>query len=213
MRALNPGDFVYLLEGLRWTIGLSVAALVAGSILAGLFVLLRLLRQPALNAVHFAYVGLFQGTPLLGQLFFFYFGLGIAGIEVDAFLAATVTLGTYSAAFLSEIWRGAVEAIPRQQWEASESLGLSRLQTFLDVILPQAIRGATPATVGFLVQLIKDTSLASVLGFVELTRAAQVINNSTFQSFVIFGTIGVLYFMLCFPITVLSRRLERRFAR
>jgi polar amino acid transport system permease protein len=213
MRALNPGDFIYLLEGLKWTIGLSIAALVSGSLLAGFFVLLRLIRNPALDTLHFAYVGVFQGTPLLGQLFFFYFGLSIAGIEVDAFVAATVALGTYSAAFLSEIWRGAIEAIPRQQWEAAESLGLSRLRSFIDVILPQAIRGATPPTVGFLVQLIKDTSLASVLGFIELTRAAQIINNSTFQSFVIFGTIGVLYFMICFPITVLSRRLERRFAR
>ena len=213
MRALNPGDLIYLVEGLKWTIGLSIAALVAGSLLAGLFVLMRLLRNPALDAFHFAYVGLFQGTPLLGQLFCFYFGLSIAGIEVDAFLAATIALGTYSAAFLSEIWRGAIETIPRQQWEAAESLGLSRLRSFIDVIVPQAIRGATPPTVGFLVQLIKDTSLASVLGFIELTRAAQIINNSTFQSFVIFGTIGVLYFMICFPITVLSRRLERRFAR
>lgn len=213
MRALNSGDIVYLLVGLKWTIGLSLAALLAGSLLAALFVLLRLPRWRTLNAIHFAYVGLFQGTPLIGQLFFFYFGLSIVGVEVDAFVAATVALGTYSTAFLSEIWRGAIEAIPRQQWEASESLGLGRLQTFVDVIIPQAIRGATPATVGFLVQLIKDTSLASVLGFVELTRAAQIINNSTFQSFVIFGTIGVLYFMICFPITVLSRRLEARHAR
>lgn len=213
MRGLNTGDFIFLLEGLKWTIGLSLAALVAGSMLASFFVLLRLFRNPAINAVHFAYVGIFQGTPLLGQLFFFYFGLRIAGIQVDAFVAATVALGTYAAAFLSEIWRGAVDAIPRQQWEAAESLGLSRLRTFLDVIAPQAIRGATPPTVGFLVQLVKDTSLASVIGFIELTRAAQLINNSTFQSFIIFGTIGVLYFLICFPLTVLSRRLEGRFAR
>lgn len=213
MRGLNTGDFIFLLEGLKWTIGLSLAALVAGSMLASFFVLLRLFRNPAINAVHFAYVGIFQGTPLLGQLFFFYFGLRIAGIQVDAFVAATVALGTYAAAFLSEIWRGAVDAIPRQQWEAAESLGLSRLRTFLDVIAPQAIRGATPPTVGFLVQLVKDTSLASVIGFIELTRAAQLINNSTFQSFIIFGTIGVLYFLICFPLTVLSRQLEGRFAR
>lgn len=213
MRELNAGDFVYLLAGLKWTVGLSIAALVSGSILAALFILLRLLRQPALNALHFAYVGVFQGTPLLGQLLFFYFGLRIAGIQVDAFVAATVALGTYAAAFLSEIWRGAIDAIPRQQWEAAESLGIGRLQTLVDVILPQAVRGATPPTVGFLVQLIKDTSLASVIGFIELTRAAQLINNATFHSFTIFGTIAVLYFMVCFPLTVLSRRLEGSFAR
>ena len=213
MRDLNFGDFIYLLEGLKWTIGLSAAALATGSMLAGFFVLLRLFRQPLINSLHAGYVALFQGTPLIGQLFVVYFGLGIFGIDVDAFLAATVAFATYSAAFLSEIWRGAIEAIPRKQWEASESLGLGRLQTFIDVVLPQAIRGATPATVGFLVTLVKDTSLASVIGFVELTRAAQIINNSTFQSFMIFGTVGALYFALCFPMTLLSRRLEQRFAR
>lgn len=213
MRALNQGDFIYLLMGLEWTIGLSIAALVVGSLLAGLFVLLGLLRKRAINVLLSGYVGLFQGTPLIGQLLFFYFGLSIAGIEVSAFVAATIALGTYSAAFLSEIWRGAIAAIPRQQWEASESLGLGRLQSFFDVIVPQAIRGATPPTVGFLVQLVKDTSLASVVGFIELTRAAQVINNSTFQSFIIFGTIALLYFIICFPMTLLSRRLERKLAR
>jgi polar amino acid transport system permease protein len=213
MRSLNAGDFIYLLQGLKWTIGLSASALLFGSLLAALFLAARLLRSRIVDGIHFAYVSVFQGTPLIGQLFFFYFGLSIAGIQVDAFVAATVALGTYSAAFLSEIWRGAIEAIPRQQWEAAESMGMSRLMTFTDVIVPQAIRGATPSTVGFLVQLIKDSSLASVLGFIELTRAAQLINNSTFQSFVIFGTIGALYFLLCFPIALLSRRLEKRFAR
>jgi polar amino acid transport system permease protein len=118
----------------------------------------------------------------------------------------------YAAAFLGDIWRGSIDAIQYHQWEASESLGLGRLQTLVNVILPQAMRSATPPTVGFLVQLIKDSSLATVVGFVELTRAAQLINNATFRSFTIFGTIAVLYFALCFPLTLWSRRLERRLA-
>ena len=212
MRPLTSADFVYLLNGLKWTIGLSFSALILGGIIAAVLVTLRLLRSPALNTILFGYVSLFQGTPLLGQLLFFYFGLSIMGLDVPPFVAATTAMSFYSAAFLSEIWRGSVDAIQLHQWEASESLGLSRLQTLANVILPQAMRSATPPTVGFLVQLIKDSSLATVLGFVELTRAAQLVNNATFRSFTIFGTIAVLYFMLCFPIALWSRRLERSLA-
>jgi polar amino acid transport system permease protein len=211
MRALNAGDFVYLLHGLLWTVALSFAALGVGGILAALIVALRLLRSRIIDAVIAGYVGLFQGTPLLGQLLFFYFGLSIIGLDIGAFFAAVVALSLYSAAFLSEIWRGSIASIPRQQWEAGESLGLGRMQTLTSVILPQAMRSAIPPTVGFFVILIKDSSLVSVLGFVELTRAAQIINNSTFHSFTIFGTVAVLYFALCFPISRLSRRLEARF--
>jgi polar amino acid transport system permease protein len=211
MRPLNAGDFVFLLQGLLWTVVLSFLALAAGGVIAALLVGLRLLRSRVVDVLSYGYVGLFQGTPLLGQLLFFYFGLSILGLDVSAFAAAVFTLALYSAAFLSEIWRGAIAAVPRQQWEAGESLGLSRLQTLVDVVLPQAMRTAIPPTVGFFVILIKDSSLVSVLGFVELTRAAQIINNSTFRSFTIFGTVALLYFLLCFPISRLSRRLEARF--
>jgi polar amino acid transport system permease protein len=212
MRPLSASDFVYLLNGLKWTVGLSLSALIFGGLLAGLMVGLRLLRSRTVNTLLFGYVSLFQGTPLLGQLLFFYFGLSILGFDVPAFVAATVALSLYAAAFLSEIWRGSIDAIQIPQWEASESLGLGRLSTLINVILPQAMRSATPPTVGFLVQLIKDSSLATVLGFVELTRAAQLLNNATFRSFTIFGTIAVLYFALCFPLTLWSRRLERSLA-
>jgi polar amino acid transport system permease protein len=212
MRPLTGADFVYLLNGLKWTIGLSFSALVLGGIIAALLVTLRLFRSPMINTLVFGYVSLFQGTPLLGQLLFFYFGLSIMGLDVPPFAAATAAMSFYAAAFLSEIWRGSIDAIQYHQWEASESLGLGRLQTLGNVILPQAMRAATPPTVGFLVQLIKDSSLATVLGFVELTRAAQLVNNATFRSFTIFGTIAVLYFALCFPLTLWSRRLERSLA-
>jgi polar amino acid transport system permease protein len=210
MRPLGTGDFIYLLIGLKWTVALSLSALICGGILAALLVMVRLLRSRAINLAVFGYVSLFQGTPLLGQLLFFYFGLSILGLDVPPFVAATVALSFYSAAFLSEIWRGSIDAIQFHQWEASESLGLGRLQTLTNVILPQAMRSATAPTVGFLVQLIKDSSLATIVGFVELTRAAQLVNNATFRSFTIYGTIAVLYFMLCFPLTLWSRRLERR---
>ena len=210
MRPLNANDFIYLLHGLKWTVALSLSALLLGGLLAASFVGIRLLHSRALNSALYAYVGLFQGTPLLGQLLFFYFGLSIIGFQISAFVSACVALSLYAAAFLSEIWRGAIESVPRPQWETSESLGLGRLATLIYVVLPQALRSATPPTVGFLVQLIKDSSLASVVGIVEMTRAAQIVNNSTFRSFTIFATIAVLYFLLCYPLANLSRRLETR---
>ena len=210
MRGLNAGDFAFLFDGLLWTVGLSLATLVLGSIIAAGLVALSLFRLRIINALIYVYVGVFQGTPLIGQLFFFYFGLSIIGLGTSPFVSAVTALSLYSAAFLTEIWRGAIESVSRLQWEAGESLGLGKPSVLAYVVLPQALRSATPPTVGFLVQLIKDSSLASVIGFVELMRAAQIINNATFKPFVIFATVAVLYFCLCFPISELSRRLERR---
>ena len=119
----------------------------------------------------------------------------------------------YVSAYLGEIWRGCVEAVPRTQWEAAECLALTRWQRLRLVILPQALRIATPPTVGFLVQIVKNTSLASVVGFVELTRAGQVINNSMFEPFLVFMLIAALYFALCYPLSRWSRRPGERGSR
>jgi polar amino acid transport system permease protein len=120
------------------------------------------------------YVLAVQGTPLLAWLFVFFFGLSILGIEVSPWIAAAASYSIYAGAFLGEIWRGALQAIPRTQWEAGSSLGLSLAQQLRYIIVPQATRLAIPPTVGFLVQLIKNTSLAAVIGFVELTREGQL---------------------------------------
>jgi polar amino acid transport system permease protein len=161
-----------------------------------------------LQALAASYIQIVQGTPLLGQLFLLYFGLGLLGLRVNPWLAASVALILNSAAFLAEIWRGSVQSIPRAQWEGSGSLGLSFLQQIRHVILPQAVRIAIPPTVGFLVQVIKSTSLASVIGFVELTRAGQVINGATFRPFLVYFLVGAIYFALCYPLTLAGRRLE-----
>ncbi len=125
-------------------------------------------------------------------------------------LAAAASLTVYVSAFLGEYWRGCIEAVPRPQWEAAECLALSRAQRMRYVVLPQAVRLATPPTVGFSVQIIKNTSLASAIGFVELARAGQIINNSIYRPFEIFLIIAVLYFAMCWPISRWSRRLEQR---
>lgn len=201
---------VYLLEGVGWTVVLSALAFVLGGIAGFLVMLARIARAPLLRRTAFVYVQLVQGTPLLIILFIVYFGLAIFGIEVPPLLAAALSLMVYCSAFLGEIWRGSVEAVPRTQREAAECLALSRWQTLVDVILPQAARIATAPTVGFLVQVLKVTSLASIVGFIELTRSAQIINNTLYQPFLVFGLAGLFYFALCYPLSLWSRALERR---
>lgn len=199
---------IYLLDGLVWTVVLSALAFLLGGI-AGFFVMLcRISRFLWVRRAALIYIQIVQGTPLLIQMFILYFGLGVINISVPPLVAAGLGMMIYSSSYLGEIWRGSVESISRTQFEAAECLGLTRWQALRDVILPQALRIATPPTVGFLVQLIKNTSLASVVGFLELTRAAQVINNSLFQPFLVFGIAALLYFAVCYPLSVWSRSLE-----
>jgi len=204
---------VYLLLAARWTLLLSAIAFLGGGIGALLLLLWRY-AQPVLGA-RFArfYTELLQGTPLLLQLFLVFFGLPLLGIDVSPLFAAGVALTLYSTAFLAEIWRGCVDATPRGQWDASASLGMNFLQQMWDVILPQALRIAIPPTVGFLVQLVKSTALASIVGFVELTKAGQIVTNATFRPFVVYVCVGLIYFIICYPLTLCARTLERRLAR
>lgn len=206
----TANHLVYLLNGLFWTVVLSALAFALGGA-AGFFVMLaRTSTMRWLRRLSLLYVQFIQGTPLLILMFVIYFGLGVIGIEVPPLAAAGIGMMIYSSAYLGEIWRGCVESVPRTQYEAAECLALTRWQALTDVILPQAVRIATPPTVGFMVQLIKNTSLASVVGFVELTRAAQVINNSLFQPFLVFGIAAAFYFCVCYPLSLLSRSLERK---
>lgn len=201
-----------LLLAARWTLLLSAIAFVGGGIVGLTLLLVRIGRRKWGRTAVMLYVELFQSTPLLLQLFLVYFGLPKLGIDVSAWLAAAVCLTLYSSAFLTDIWRGSVEAIPRGQWDGSASLGLHYLSQLRLVILPQATRMAIPPTVGFLVQLVKSTALASIVGYHELTKTAQILTNATFQPFVIYGLVALIYFAICFPLTKWSRGLERRLA-
>ncbi|WP_267552245.1 amino acid ABC transporter permease [Rhizobium rhizogenes] len=208
--AFSTNHLVYLLEGLAWTVVLSALAFLFGGI-AGFFVMLaRISRFRWLRRVALVYIQIVQGMPLLIQMFLLYFGLGVFGISVPPLVAACLGMMVYSSSYLGEIWRGSVQSIAKTQFEAAECLGLTRWQALRDVILPQALKIATPPTVGFLVQLVKNTSLASVVGFLELTRAAQVINNSLFQPFLVFGVAAFFYFCVCYPLSIWSRSLERK---
>jgi polar amino acid transport system permease protein len=189
---------------------LSLLAFVGGGILGLALAVARVSRSRTVQFLAGAYIQVIQGTPLLIVLFLSYFGLSILGLQLDPLVAAGISFTLYSSAFLGEIWRGCIQAVPQPQWEASHCLGLTRPQQYLYVILPQAARIALPPTVGFMVQIVKNTSLASVIGFIELARAGQIINNSTFQPFLIFAWVAVIYFALCFPLSMTSRYFERK---
>jgi polar amino acid transport system permease protein len=211
MISLSTWDILqFLLLAARWTLLLSAIAFIGGGIGALLLLLLRYARPQWGARFVYYYIELFQGTPLLLQLFLVFFGLPLLGIEVSPLLAASVALILYAGAFLAEIWRGCVDAIPRGQWEASAALGLNFLAQMRDVVLPQALRIAVPPTVGFLVQLLKATALSSIVGFNDLTRAGTIVTNATFQPFLVYGLVALIYFAMCYPLTVCSRLLERR---
>jgi polar amino acid transport system permease protein len=210
IREFSLIDVFYLVAAMRWTLALTAMAFIGGGLVGLSVALLRVASFAPLRWLGTVYVHAVQGTPLLAWLFVFFFGLSIVGVEVSPWIAAAASYSIYAGAFLGEIWRGALQAIPRTQWEAGASLGLSFPSQLRYIIVPQAIRLAIPPTVGFLVQLIKNTSLASVIGFVELTREGQLTTAVTFRPFAVYLTVAALYFLLCFPLAQWSRRLERR---
>jgi len=204
-------QFIFLLDAAVWTLALSALGFIGGGLVGFVVALARISPSRTIRWTAMIYVQLIQGTPLLVLLFIVYFGLSIAGFNnLPALLAAGVAITLYTSAFLAEIWRGSIRSIAKTQWEAAECLGLSRWQRMTRVILPQSLRIATPPTVGFLVQVIKNTSLASAIGFVELAQAGKLINNSTFQPFSIFMVVAAIYFAICFPLTLAIRKLERK---
>jgi polar amino acid transport system permease protein len=199
-----------LLLALRWTVVLSLIAFVGGGLVGLALLVARLSGKRGVEPLVGGYVQLFQGTPLLMQLFLAYFGIALFGINTSAWVAASVALTLYTSAFLTEIWRGCVAAIPKGQWEAADSLALSFGEKLRHVVLPQAVKIAVPPTVGFLVQVVKGTALASVIGFIELTKAGTMITNATFKPFVVYSCVALLYFVLCFPISLYAKTLERK---
>jgi polar amino acid transport system permease protein len=211
IRQFGPSEALFIIEALRWTVLLSVVAFIGGGI-GGLGVAFARTTPSAWQRdIAAGYIQLFQGTPLLMQLFLVFFGCTVLGAGIDPLAAAAIALTLNAAAFLGEIWRGCIQAVPVGQWEAATALGMRHLARMHYVILPQAGKVGIAPTVGFLVQLVKSTSLASIIGFVEITRAGQIINNVTFRPFEVFGLVAIMYFMLCWPLSHLSQRLERRY--
>lgn len=210
LRTFGIGDFAFLFTALQWTLLLTVMALVGGGIVGFFIALARTSQSKSLRVAAGTYIQIIQGIPVLMILFLSYYGLSLAGLELPPLVAAGASMSIYASGYLAEIWRGCIQAVPKQQWEASESLAMSPAQQYRYVILPQAIRISLPPTVGFAVQVVKNTSIASIIGFVELARAGTLINNATFQPFRVFIAVAILYFIICYPLSQLSRWLERR---
>ena len=202
--------FTNLLIATKWTLILSAIAFICGGIIGFLVMLMRISPNKWLSSLSWVYIEFLQGTPLLLQLFLAFFGISIVlGVNLSPLQAATLALTAFTSAFLADIWRGSIAAIGTGQWEAASALGFGYFKKLRLIILPQALKLSIAPTVGFAVQVIKGTSLASVIGFTEISRAAAQINNVTLQSLLVFSIAGLIYFCLCYPLSILSQRLER----
>ena len=203
-----------LLEATQFTIYLSLIAFVGGGLMGALITLMRIIPNKRAGQFAVAYIWLFQSTPLLMMLFLS--GLGVPrllGVDVNPWIAAIISLVVYTSAYLSDVWRGAVESVPQGQWEGARSIGLSFFRTLRLVILPQAFRISLAPTVGFMVQIIKGTSLAYIIGFHDLMAIGKRWANAPVEGsepFIIFPLMALIYFALCYPLTLWSRHLEKR---
>jgi polar amino acid transport system permease protein len=212
LRDFGPNELVFILLAARWTVLLALIAFAGGGALGIAIAALRVSPLRPLRVLAAAYIQFFMGTPLLIQLFMAYYGTSLLGFRPDPWIAAALTFCINGGAFFGEIFRGAIEAVPRGQWEAATALGFRYLRTLRLVIIPQAVRLMLPPTVGFMVQIVKSTSVASLIGFTELSRAAVQINTITFEPALVFGTASLIYFALCWPLSLYAGYLERRFA-
>ena len=195
------------------TVFLGLTSFVLGSTLGLLVALARTSSVRVLRGIAFAYVSIFRGTPLLVQILLIYFGLPRYGITLDPVPAALLALTLFSAAYLSENFRSGINAVDKGQWEASMSLGMGYWKTMSRVILPQGLRIAIPPVGSRMIALIKDTSLASVITVVELTRVADQVGASTFRYMEMFLMIGLIYWVINQILTVAQTILEGRISR
>ena len=209
---MGEGEFLFLLKGLQWTLALSAIGFAGGIVIGLLVALARTSGIPVLERITRGYIALFQGTPLLMQLFVVYYALALYGLKLDAWAAVALAFTLHASAYLGEIWRGSIEAVPRGQIEAAQALSLHYVWRMKDVVLPQAFKISLPATIGFLVQLIKGTSLAAFVGFTELARAGSMVSNQIFKPLLVYAIVGAIYFAICWPLSLYGARLERKFA-
>ena len=204
------GYWPVLLKGLGMTLGLSLLSLLIGAAIGFAFGIIRAGGNRWLSRALGIYIDLFRGTPFLVQVFIAFFILPAAGIELSAFAAGVVALSNLAACFIGEIVAAGLRAVPQGQREAALASGMTGAQQMRLVLMPQAVRIVTPSLVGQFVLLIKDSSVVSAIGLLDLTRAGWMIVQSVPQGLMVFGTVGLGYFLICYPLIHLSRRLERR---
>ncbi|MBB5441519.1 MULTISPECIES: amino acid ABC transporter permease [unclassified Paraburkholderia] len=203
-------SFSILLQGLVTTLLLSIAS-IAGSTLIGLFAaVLRSFGPWGTARLARLYTELFRGTPVLITLMFIYFGVSYFGYAIDVFAAGVIGLSIYQGAYIAEIFRAGIEAVPKGQWEVSQILGLTRAQSFSFVVLPQTGKIVLPPLVGQYLSLIKDTSIVSMIGMSELMHGGQAIVDRVGKPVEIYGLVALIYFAVCFPLSQWVRHHDRR---
>ncbi len=203
-----------LLAATRFTVYLSLISFIGGAFLAAILAYFSIKKNSSLRKIATFYIWLFQSTPLLMLLFIF--GLGfprMLGLEVNIWFAAGGALILYASAYIGEVWRGAIESVSQNQWEAGRAVGLNFFSTFRLIVFPQALKISIAPTVGFMVQIIKGTSLAYIIGFSDLMyigkRWANAPVNGT-EPYIVFPIMALIYFSLCFPLSKFSNFLEKR---
>ena len=200
-----------LLQGLLLTLQLAGISLAFAMVIGIVASLMGLSKNPILHAINSVFVAIIRGTPLLVQGFFIYFGItGLLGIRITAFMAGTIALSLNAGGYLSEIFRGGIQAVDPGQREAARSLGLSARQTTWRIIIPQAIRICIPSVVNQWCITIKDTSIISVIGLAELTKMGQTIIARTYRSFEVWIMVGIMYFIVIWLLTLLARFVEKK---
>jgi len=203
----------YLLEGAGLTVAISSVAMVLALVLGLALAAISQAPGPVARRLVAAYVEVFRNTPLLIQIFIVYFGLPQLGVKLSPFLSGLAALVLYAAAYNTEIFRAGLEAVPHGQFEAARSAGLGELQILRYVILPQAVRICFPALGNNLVSLVKNSSLVSTIGMVELMFVANDISFNNFRTFEIYGTAAVMYVVIVLALTRLLRAAEGRLLR
>jgi polar amino acid transport system permease protein len=210
LREFGSNEIWFLVMAARWTILLSLLAFVFGGLAGLVLAIARIAPWKPLRFVVSLWIQVIQATPMLMLLLLLYFGVNMLGVRIDAWTAAVLSFTIGTSAYLAEIWRGCIQAVPKGQWEAAKALALNFKRTLALIVIPQAVRMALPPTVGYMVQVVKGTSLAALIGFTELAKAGAQMNTVTFQPVAVFGTVSIIYFAICFPLSMLARHLEKK---
>ena len=200
----------FFLKGVYMTVAVAGLSLIFGTIIGFFGGILRAGRNKPARYIVGAWVDLIRGTPFLVQVFIIFFILPGIGIELEAFPAAVIALTNLTASFICEIVAGGIIAVPTGQREAATSAGLSYYQQLRFIVLPQAMRTIMPPLVGQYVLLVKDSSVVSAIGVVDITRVGWLTVQRVPEGLMVFGLVGLLYFAICYPLINLSGFLERR---
>ncbi|MEH6948209.1 amino acid ABC transporter permease [Bacillus sp. JJ634] len=204
----------YILEGIPTTLQVVSVAAVIGFILGIILSILKISKIKPLNWFADFYTSIFRGTPLVLQLMLIYFGSPqILGIQIEAYEAAFLAFGLNSAAYISEIIRGGIQAVDKGQREAALALGVPESQMMLNIILPQAIKNILPALMNELISLTKESAVVTIIGLADIMRRAYIVGGETYKFFEPILVAGLVYYVMVMILTVLGKLLERRMRR